>query len=377
MASRHEVGERKTELLRELREHCLRHVHVGGVLPSLRALAVQYDVSVTVVRQATQTLKDEGLIETSSTSGSRIIQRRFDADQAFLFGMSDEGQDEERCGFTERMAELGAFVLEIPLDQIAQHDPAEWGTVRGMWCNTFDPDRRRRIMPPFSFPVAGFGDHIDPDVDDAVTWDDLEGGRLATQHLLAVGHESIVLVGDYGGPGHWAHQRAEGFRRAMAEAGRSHQATVVPWDNCPLSREDAAALGRHAADQLLTRSLPDAVIAVNDVTAGGFLAHLRQASVPLSQWPAIVGFDDELTFGGQCISSLRLDKRVLGYEAADLLWQRATGALTGPPIVRTISPRLVPRMTSQSRWASRINQLLPDFPLSRSAAVRPESFLPL
>ena len=370
MATRQEIETRKTELLQDLRDRCFRSIHVGGMLPSLRSLSDQHQVSVTVVRQVMQQLREEGLIETTSTSGSRVVVRQFNLDQAFLYGSSEYEHTDELCGFTERMGELGAYVLEVPINTISSFDASHWKTVRGLWANTFDPDIGQRIQPYFDFPVVGFASHTDPETDDSVRWADFDGAVAATQHLVGLGHQHIVFVGEFGCPSEWGAQRAEGFRHAMAEHGLITRARYVLAPYVPQNENDLYEIGKTAALELLGNPLPDAIIACNDAVAGGFLNQLSESRVPLNLWPAIIGFDDVLSFGGQSISSMRMDPRAIGTAAADLLWQRAMGQIVGPPTFRSVPMRLVPRMTSQARWASRVQQIFPDFPVTMPAVHR-------
>jgi LacI family repressor for deo operon, udp, cdd, tsx, nupC, and nupG len=118
--------------------------------------------------------------------------------------------------------------------------------------------------------------------------DDVEVGRRATQHLLALGHRDVVLLGSNGDePGGWGppRDRFRGYRACMAAAG-----LPVPE---PVSCDLTVAEGRRAARELLARGpLPTAVVATSDELAIGVLHELRLAGVRVPDDVSVIGVDD-------------------------------------------------------------------------------------
>jgi DNA-binding LacI/PurR family transcriptional regulator len=116
--------------------------------------------------------------------------------------------------------------------------------------------------------------------------DDLHGGRMATRHLLEVGHRRIAYVA--GGEGNSTSQaRQDGYATALAEAG----VAMAPERIIPGNGRVQA--GAHALPML--RSLagqPTAVFCYNDVTAIGLLRAAREAGIRVPEDLAVVGFDD-------------------------------------------------------------------------------------
>jgi DNA-binding LacI/PurR family transcriptional regulator len=264
-------------------------------------------------------------------------------------------------GFSMRMAELGAFVVEIQ-DEATLFSLLEGGQFRcrGLFARSWDAPEGRRRLPPLPVPVVGWFEHADREHDDCVEWDDLSGGRMATEHLVAQGHRSLAVLGSSEVADHWTRRRADGFEEVMTERGLDRQALSM--GATVLHIDELRGFGRECALRMAAGRLPEAAVAANDDIAAGFLTGLYELGVPLARWPAIVGFDDKLQFGGQSISSMRLDMREVGRTAADLLWARAHGDLTGPPVVRRLPMQLVPRMTSRAAWAYRLDRLLGGFP---------------
>jgi LacI family transcriptional regulator len=120
----------------------------------------------------------------------------------------------------------------------------------------------------------------------SVTTDDVLGGRLAGDHLVALGHRYVgVVAGErYASTGV---ERTAGFLTAYREAGRIvEDRYVVP------SRFDVAG-GRIAAEQLLAlHPRPTAIFAVNDFAAIGVMGAVRDAGLRVGHDVAVIGYND-------------------------------------------------------------------------------------
>src|SRR5690606_27653833 len=114
----------------------------------------------------------------------------------------------------------------------------------------------------------------------AVVTDDVEGGRLATRHLLELGHDSIGFLGD--DPSNplgfsSSASREQGYRESLAAAG------LPVRDDHVLHGPHVRATARDLAHRLLaTLDPPTAVFAASDTQALGVLEAARSAglSVP-------------------------------------------------------------------------------------------------
>jgi LacI family transcriptional regulator len=116
------------------------------------------------------------------------------------------------------------------------------------------------------------------------------GGRLAGQHLLALGHRDIGVIAGPGDLGTSA-RRLQGFRAALAEAG-------IDLPPRRVARGDfRAASGRAAMEGWLQAgSPPTAVFAENDLMAIGALSAAHAAGVDVPGEISVVGFDG-IAFG--------------------------------------------------------------------------------
>jgi DNA-binding LacI/PurR family transcriptional regulator len=124
----------------------------------------------------------------------------------------------------------------------------------------------------------------------SIVIDDAAGGRMATEHLIDLGHERIAFVGDLDDDGLGfvsSRRRFEGYRDALVDAG-------IP------VREELHRFGPHGrrVAHRLTRELlslddpPTAVFAASDTQALGVLEAAGIEGVGVPDDLSLVGFDD-------------------------------------------------------------------------------------
>jgi DNA-binding LacI/PurR family transcriptional regulator len=143
--------------------------------------------------------------------------------------------------------------------------------------------------------------------------DQERGARLATGHLIELGH---TRVGHIAGPEPWfdATARRKGWRLELADLG------VRPG---PLAAGDwTAASGHRIGLQWLARnSMPSAVFVANDLMALGFIRAMHDSGVRIPDDVSIVGFDD---MPGAAhflpgLTTVRQDLDTLGHQCIDML----------------------------------------------------------
>jgi DNA-binding LacI/PurR family transcriptional regulator len=139
--------------------------------------------------------------------------------------------------------------------------------------------------------VAGIDENLplivvggDPTVSAAtVTIDQEEGARLATQHLLDLGHRTVHHVR---GPRNWIDAGAR--MRGWTDALRSCSARRVT----PLVGDWSASGGYAAGSRLALDPAVTAVFAANDQMALGVIKAFHEAGRRVPEDVSIVGFDD-------------------------------------------------------------------------------------
>jgi LacI family transcriptional regulator len=120
----------------------------------------------------------------------------------------------------------------------------------------------------------------------ALQFDDFEGARQATEHLLQQGHRRIAFIS--GDPGHPdSHERLRGYRTALQAHGvRFKQALVLPGSFVEES-------GRAAVQRLIDSGEPfSAIFAANDQMAFGAALALYERGLRVPDDVSLVGFDD-------------------------------------------------------------------------------------
>lgn len=121
--------------------------------------------------------------------------------------------------------------------------------------------------------------------------DDEEVGRIATRHLIGLGHERIAMIRTVDPEGAvWDtdRDRVRGYHQAMAEAGLPVGEGSV--ETVPFGIDG----GAHAMERILARGeRPTAIFAHSDEVACGALRTLRRSGVSVPGEISVVGVDDQ------------------------------------------------------------------------------------
>jgi LacI family repressor for deo operon, udp, cdd, tsx, nupC, and nupG len=165
-------------------------------------------------------------------------------------------------------------------------------------------------------PLVGVGGPLDGVPSLAI--DDVAVARLATEHLLALGHISIAHIG--GSPDedtdfHIGHSRRTGFLKAMTVAGIS-----VPPDALRIS-DFTMAGGYASAKQILghPHRRPTAIFAASDEMAIGAYLAARDLGLAVPHDVSIVGIDDHELADFFKLTTVAQFPQVQGELAAQLL----------------------------------------------------------
>ena len=173
----------------------------------------------------------------------------------------------------------------------------------------------------------------------ALQFDDFEGARLATHHLLALGHRHIAFIA--GDPHHPdASERLRGYRAALEAAGvRYEPALVMPGQ----FHEDS---GVAAVERLIaTRQRFTAIFAANDQMAFGAALALHRRALRVPDDVSLVGFDDlaGALYSVPPLSTVHQPVYEIGRLAAQAMLELLGGRR---PRVTVPPPRLIARESS-------------------------------
>lgn len=191
--------------------------------------------------------------------------------------------------------------------------------------------------------VAGARDVVPPGAD-LVANDDTEGARMATAHLLGLGHRTIAHLSGAGGI---ARLRRISYEATMTDAGLA-----------PLV-SGTAATGEHdgyVAATALLDARPDVtgIFAANDVMLLGALAALRERRLAVPADVSVVGYDNSPLAASRYLSLTTVDDRSVdvGVKVAEAILARRDEPGREPSQV-LLSPTLVPRASTSAPRASR------------------------
>lgn len=184
-------------------------------------------------------------------------------------------------------------------------------SARGEW------EKRRGTIVNFSnaLPSPGFA---------SVVSDDIAVGRLAAEYLHGKGYRRFIYF--YNNKGHYAHERGQGFRAWLDEAGFEVQ--VI----------QSANRFREALPNLRK---PAALFAAEDQPGLQAISFGRQAGLSIPEDLAVLGTNNDAVsclLGKPPLSSVVIDTFGIGYRAAQLLdellqgHERMAGPLRVPPL---------------------------------------------
>ncbi|KOV52687.1 LacI family transcriptional regulator [Streptomyces sp. AS58] len=185
--------------------------------------------------------------------------------------------------------------------------------------------------------VAGAREPVPPGVD-VVAGDDTDGARLATEHLVGLGHRRIAHIAGYGAVGDL---RRDSFEATMRAHGLADGAVVESGD---LTEEG----GYRATVRLLSRpDRPTAVFAVNDITSVGVLSAADELGLRVPRDLSVVGYDNTSISRLRHVWLTTVDNagHEVGRRAARALLDRIEGR-GGPGGVRLTAPTLEIRGTT-------------------------------
>ena len=153
---------------------------------------------------------------------------------------------------------------------------------------------------------------------DFLALDNQNGARMATEHLIALGHRRIAFFGGHAESSS-CRQRRAGYRQAMEAAGLPVREEWLI-ESAP-NRLDAAA---RSGELFGASDAPTAAVCYNDTVALGLMPGLMARGIQPGRDFAVTGFDDisEAAVSTPSLTTLAVDPRERGRQAAGLLLRR-------------------------------------------------------
>lgn len=179
----------------------------------------------------------------------------------------------------------------------------------------------------------------------SIAVDQFEGARLATRHLIGLGHRRIVHLA---GPRDWieAEERMQGYLREISDA----DLIIDP----PILGDWTADFGYLAGRELVNRHDFTAVFCSSDLMALGLLHAFREGGVRVPGDISVIGFDDvpEAAHYWPPLTTIRQDFAEVGRRAVGLILSELAGGdhVPAPPI----RPQLVLRSSTGAPGAQQL-----------------------
>lgn len=222
-----------------------------------------------------------------------------------------------------RASKYGLIVLNTDEDAQREAEAVELALSKGVDGIIICPvqqsqDSIRRIAAA-QVPFVLIGRHFDGLPANAVVCDDAQGGELATEHLLSLGHRKICF---FNAPEYIssARERREGYCRAFEKAGLAVDPAMI--HTLPMHQAQRLADMRRV---LSSREIT-AIFAFSDVIAWEAACVLQEMGRRVPEDVSLVGFDNllsKMSFPFS-LTSVRTFKTLMSVEAVKMLLSRMT-----------------------------------------------------
>ncbi len=180
--------------------------------------------------------------------------------------------------------------------------------------------RTYKALAARGLPIVNQGVYEPDSPHPSVGFDNRAAARLATRHLIDLGHRRIAMVAGIARHNDRASGRIAGLRAELAAAGIA-EAPIV-------ERPYSIAGGRDGLEALLAhRPSPSAIVCGNDILAFGALFEARDRAIAVPRALSIIGFDDlELCAHLRpSLTTIAIATAEMGERAADYVLRRLSG----------------------------------------------------
>jgi LacI family transcriptional regulator len=251
-------------------------------------------------------------------------------------------------GIEDKALELGYTVIlcSTTYDHRLQHRFIDLLRSRGVDGIVFtsveldDPDVKPLLDDGYPFVLVNRrirNRRLDKTID-CVVLDNVAGGYMAMQHLLALGHRRIAIIAGSMSVS-TAVERTEGAKEAMMDAGLAMDPALLV--ECHFSTEQAYEATRK---MLTRRSRPTAIFSQTDYMALGVREAVFDAKLRIPEDVALVGFDNIAAGAvrGVELTTISQKKYEMGTMAIEILCRRINDAAV-PPSQIILEPEIVIR----------------------------------
>ncbi len=171
-----------------------------------------------------------------------------------------------------------------------------------------------------------------------VMLDDVEGGRLITRHLIALGHRKIA--GIFKADDTQGILRHKGYVKALQENGIEYDPDLVTWYHT----KDKGEKPMEGLLRICELNLPfTAVVCYNDEIASAVINGLKSIGKKVPEEISVTGFDNSLLAHSKGITTIAHPQEELGKKAAETLIGLINGSISKKDAHVLLAPELVER----------------------------------
>jgi len=301
----------------------------GDRLPSFQELRATLGVSQSTLDRAHQLLEQEALIVRESGRGIFVAHRAAKPSTGMLALLGITGVKGEHAYYARLLNGIQGAAHRLGWEILLSRDESIVASekVDGVLVYSWKPDQVFRQFPPripcvsLLTPAAGVP---------SVLVNERQGGRIAAEHLIALGHRRIGYIVDtevYAG-----RERLAGYREALLAAGiapdlewvRHLRGENYPEEN-DVFGETFSDWGYHRMRGWLKRGWAElgctALLVQNDDSAYGVIAALQEAGWEVPGDCSVVGYDNAQTsrFHNPALTTVSVPLFEIGERAVELL----------------------------------------------------------
>jgi DNA-binding LacI/PurR family transcriptional regulator len=181
-----------------------------------------------------------------------------------------------------------------------------------------------------------------------VTVDRVRALEMATEHLLALGHRTIGIIGIVAGRSPVEDARLGGLQRAVAARHLDPAQTLVSLAETARSASNLLYGREMAARFVAAGQMPTAFVTLNDEMAFGAIEGFRAAGVRVPQDVSVVGFNNEdiAVLTSPAITTVDAEIAASAAAAVEFLLSQLRQGIAVNGHSRFVPPRLVVRQST-------------------------------
>ena len=265
----------------------------GDQMPSYNEMTQRFDVAKHTIDKAHAILEQEGLVRREQGRGIFVAVQSLGRTGNIGLLLRSSAQFDPYAQELIAGIQQQARANDIDVMLVDEAKPITRKNIDGvlLYCNNLEaalldlPADMPRVL--LLEPATGMGLAN-------VVADDFGGAKMATRHLLELGHRriSFLLAADYDT---YSLQRLAGYQAALDEFGIKFDEQLCFYINKPIQKSNYFLLGEEYMNIWLSRGWSElnstAILALNDTGAFGIMKALDAKGIKVPQDVSVVGFD--------------------------------------------------------------------------------------